>query len=676
MPRISTYGAPWVGPVQTTNARFRAADNGGGVAGGIADGLRRVGQSLSGYADEQDRMYDRLAQTQADSLYVNAATTASTMLADYKTKAGQDALLSRPNIDKALEDTLNSALSKADPRTKRYLEPQLLRLRASASSDIATHATGALKTYETETGKAKYANLLQDAVSTDDPGKRSDFIAQTKEQARANAVMQGLGGDEILRKVERDAGSAAHAAVVNRYMADKNYDLADAYFKAHAKDMNAGDEASISADLAGPMQKRWASQTVDAMMVLPPISGAPGKGGIGAPVSNGKAVIEGLFPKAYVTDNKRDPNSALGRANPKSWHVKSGGAVDVRPIPGMTFDQFVKEVEGAGYTVIEALNEVGKGRSKHATGDHWHIVLGQGGGGATPAPRRWDMEKVTSSIYSRAQAEGWSIEQRDAVLAEAKERVSLDETLQRRKEDDADRAASEWVISRGDRFTDVSQMPASIRGSLSPDALRSYIGVAKANAKPAEVKANGSIATTLELQRILDPEGFAKQSLGRYVGQMTPAEMQGLLKEQAKIVAGDPDADVRGKVSSTISTFGVEAGLTGNKEADKLKRVRVQKTMEAEVKALTGGKRKPTEDELYKAFLSATKEVTFRVDRTFAGIGIGQADRTKPRYELEAGDVPPNVRQRIVNSYTQTYGQAPNDEQLGEIYRNGKGRYW
>ena len=53
----------------------------------------------------------------------------------------------------------------------------------------------------------------------------------------------------------------------------------------------------------------------------------------------------------------------------------------------------------------------------------------------------------------------------------------------------------------------------------------------------------------------------AKQSLGKYVGQVTPAEMQGLLKEQARIVAGDPDADIRGKVSSTISTFGVEAGL-------------------------------------------------------------------------------------------------------------------
>ena len=232
------------------------------------------------------------------------------------------------------------------------------------------------------------------------------------------------------------------------------------------------------------------------------------------------------------------------------------------------------------------------------------------------------------------------------------------------------------MLQRGDGFTDISQMPASIRNSLSPDAARSYITVAKSNAKPKSVQSNGATSTALELMRILQPEEFAKQGLGKYVGQVTPAEMQGLLKEQAKIIAGDPDADVRGKVSNTISTFGVEAGLTGSDEKDKSKRVRVQKAMEAEVRDLTGGKRKPTEDELYRAFLSATREVTFTVNTTFAGIPTGQSSRTKRRFELEADDVPANVRQRITNGYQSTYGRAPTDEQVGEIFRNGKGRYW
>jgi nicotinic acid phosphoribosyltransferase len=164
--------------------------------------------------------------------------------------------------------------------------------------------------------------------------------------------------------------------------------------------------------------------------------------------------------------------------------------------------------------------------------------------------------------------------------------------------------------------------------------------------------------------------------LGKFAGQVTRAEMQGLLVEQAKIIKGDPDKSIRSKVASTISTFGVEDGLTGGKEDDRKKRVAVQKIMESEINALTGGKRNPTDDELYRAYQSATRDVTFTVNRTFAGIPTGQAQRTKRRFELEASDVPDNVRQRIVSGWKKTYGGDPTDEQIATAYQNGKGRFW
>lgn len=123
----------------------------------------------------------------------------------------------------------------------------------------------------------------------------------------------------------------------------------------------------------------------------PPQQGQTGGGGDtgggapkAAPVADAKAVARGLFPNIAITQNRRDPNSALGKANPNSWHNKSGAAIDVKPIPGMSFGQYVKKYRDAGYTILEARNEVGAGRSKWATGDHWHIVLG-GGPGGTPA---------------------------------------------------------------------------------------------------------------------------------------------------------------------------------------------------------------------------------------------------------------------------------------------------
>ncbi len=90
----------------------------------------------------------------------------------------------------------------------------------------------------------------------------------------------------------------------------------------------------------------------------------------------GHKVISSLFPDAEITDDVRDPNSDLGRANPNSYHVQSDEAVDLRPIPGMTFDDFVSQIKDAGYEILEAIDETKpENRSPHATGNHWHVVI-------------------------------------------------------------------------------------------------------------------------------------------------------------------------------------------------------------------------------------------------------------------------------------------------------------
>ena len=122
-------------------------------------------------------------------------------------------------------------------------------------------------------------------------------------------------------------------------------------------------------------------------------------GGKGRPVADAKAVARGLFPNIAITDHRRDPNSALGKANPGSWHNRSGAAIDVKPIPGMSFGDYVKRYRDAGYTILEARNEVGKGRSGHATGNHWHIVLGGGPKGDGPV-------RVTSIAQARSLPSG------------------------------------------------------------------------------------------------------------------------------------------------------------------------------------------------------------------------------------------------------------------------------
>lgn len=94
-------------------------------------------------------------------------------------------------------------------------------------------------------------------------------------------------------------------------------------------------------------------------------------------LDDARSVVASAFPNARITSWKRDANDPLTKRNPRSWHANSGGAVDVAPIPGVTFEQYVQKFRDQGYPIIEALNETGAGRSPWATGDHWHVVLGR-----------------------------------------------------------------------------------------------------------------------------------------------------------------------------------------------------------------------------------------------------------------------------------------------------------
>ena len=93
--------------------------------------------------------------------------------------------------------------------------------------------------------------------------------------------------------------------------------------------------------------------------------------------TNAKALAQRVFPNAKITDWRRDPNSNLGRANPKSYHVRSGAAIDMRPIPGMTFEQAIQQFKAAGVQVHRDSRDEVKNPSGHATGPHWHFVLGE-----------------------------------------------------------------------------------------------------------------------------------------------------------------------------------------------------------------------------------------------------------------------------------------------------------
>lgn len=112
---------------------------------------------------------------------------------------------------------------------------------------------------------------------------------------------------------------------------------------------------------------------------------APAAPGV-PPVANAQSIASSLFPEARITDWKRDPNSDLGRSNPDSWHVRSGGAIDMAPIPGMTYEEAKQRFTDAGYILIEDRDEVNN-PVDYATGPHWHFVIGGGPEGQDAPPQ-------------------------------------------------------------------------------------------------------------------------------------------------------------------------------------------------------------------------------------------------------------------------------------------------
>lgn len=78
------------------------------------------------------------------------------------------------------------------------------------------------------------------------------------------------------------------------------------------------------------------------------------------------------WPNAVRTGGDRTPErNAEVNGSPTSHHLR-GNAIDVRPIPGVTFEQFVQRYRDAGFNILEAKDET---RQTQGTGPHWHIAV-------------------------------------------------------------------------------------------------------------------------------------------------------------------------------------------------------------------------------------------------------------------------------------------------------------
>lgn len=201
------------------------------------------------------------------------------------------------------------------------------------------------------------------AIKSGDPAK----LAVARDMARRAAAI--MAGPEQFSSVYKTDDPKLTAVAPGTELVDERNPGAGAVYSSPYKPESWTDPAT-------GVTYRVEPERAPASATPAPAAAVPGAPAVSvAPVTNAAAVARELYPNARITDWRRDPKSALGRKNPKSWHVKSGAAVDTAPIPGLSFEAYVKSFRDRGFTILEARDEV-KNPSKHATGPHWHVAIG------------------------------------------------------------------------------------------------------------------------------------------------------------------------------------------------------------------------------------------------------------------------------------------------------------
>lgn len=719
MPRVPTYEPNRVAPASTTGARFQAARD----PGSIGDGLANFGKSLNDFAVMQDKIDEQFDDTVSRKLTLEYQTRAAQIRSQFEQQEGLNAVGARTQTDAELAKIRDEIFGKATtPRMKAMLEERVAGPYATDTLMVGEHAQKQMRVERKRTLGDQRIMAAEMAVANWD---RPDLLETHK--ATGLAALDDLadleGWNEATIKLERDKfSSGIHKAVIDNFMVADDIDAAEAYLDANADDMMHSDELRIRSDLKAPLEKRQAF--IDYQEALGMTSGptpeAVGTGvkpattdikaAIRGPESGGndravngkgssasgryqfvEGTFKGLWKEVYGGDadaawaTKRfDPavqerlmdrllvkNSAVLRDNGQAvdngnlyvMHVLGAGDGPklLRADPNEPASKYL-----SGTIVRQNPTYFGGGKT---VGEALSIIRSKVGGGAPATPPRADKGAIYQNIDNIATRDGWSYERTERAKEAADREIQRADSLAARDESLADREASDIVLGLGDNFTDVTKIPASVRQRMDPRDLAKYEGVAARNSAPKSVSANGPVALSLNLQAINEPEKFKNLSLGQYIGQVSPAELETLAVKQATMRKEKPGAfNPRSGIQSAI-TWGKKYGGVDVADEDFVK---VYDIMEAELRQRYQSTNKaPTDAEYEAAFRSATREV-----KTVKKGILWDSDGAIPRYKLEVDNIPAKDRVKVEQRFKSIYGRAPNEEELGNAYRLGKGQYW
>lgn len=707
MPRAPAWQPNQIAPVDVTEARFRPANNNGGVAGGLAEGLSGMGNALANYADAQDRLNAQNDDTQSRLMAANAQSEAESIKSTFTQLQAGAARAGQVDADKSLDAIRDKFLSQAsNPRMKRMLEERLLPVLASARSRISEHSIREQKVERKASFEAQEKAAGESALGATDPRERDVWVGKAVDARFAALRDDGFTPEdnpEVFGVARVEATSGIHANVLDGMFADPDPKLDEiaGYVEAYGDEMTAGLRNDVLKRMQGPLQGRITRS--DADLVGTEINGALQVGtrpALDTPTGEWQGVAVnvanrfGLDPSdvaavmSYETGGSFSPTVMGGKggrymgliqfgewerkkygidktSTPAQWAKAIGDFLDDRGFrKGMGLADLYSTINagqpgryGASDGNGTVATHVEKIIAQHKTkAMEW---LGKSGAAYDNAPRSWDRAKVYDALGKVADREGWSPERTERAREEWDRRITRDEGLLNEQYATANDEATRIIAGMPNGLSDISQLPRSVRDRMDPtDVAKLQEGIREqrqAAAKDAQTAANERVKLELEIERRLEPEKFKRRNLLDLTGKLTPAELTSQFIAQQELrqkpVAQD---EFRG---------GIQSAITWAKKYDQ---VEVEDKDFPAVYDLMRGylvglKRAPSQQDYSDAFRHATT-ATAKTTTAFMGIPTGSSE--KPIYKVDS--VPPNFRAQFIQRFP---GGKPSEAQILEGYR-------
>lgn len=719
MPRAPSYQIGRVAPVEVTPARFRAANNNGGIAGGLAEGLQGAGNALSQFADAQDKLNAQNDDTQARALASSAQLAYSTATTEYELKQGGAARESQAEYTERLAKLREETLAQAgNGRQRRFLAERLDPIHNASLVTIGRHAVKEQQVERAGTLDAEIDSTAEWAAGLTDPAQRDAATAQVSRLAMQR--LQEIDGydpetsPEVFKLAALKATDKVHGAVADRMLGspDPQVDEILAYVDAYGDEMLASTRNRILKSLQQPLQERI--ERSDAATVLGLVSptaqtptATPGSGttsavsllrdfegfretpywdvnhhrvGYGSDtITTADGKVRAVTPGMRVSraDAERDLARRTGalaetaaRKAGNGWSALPAGAqaavISVAYNYGEGSDRLAplwaaaRRGDAAGVAeVITSFAGDNGGINRQRRMQEAAAALGQGGGAIASAPREWDRSAIEKKLNERAAAEGWSPERTERARKEIDRVISRDEGLLRDQRAEADEQAANIVAQKGEGFTSTNMIPSAVRAKLSPVQLAQYEDIARKNREPKPAAANGAEALALSVMRIENPEQFAGLNLAKYAPYLTPAELEQFAKDQATIrKGGGTVVQDKPKIDATISRMKNWGGVDLGEQP--IEALRVRRYMETQADELRSKGKEPAQQDYDRWFNEATQQVT--VQHKTLGIVRSRSTRRSSEY------LSPNFRAVIRREFRQAFGREPTEADMQAWY--------